>query len=190
MEFLDQTKRLFQEMENADGLIPSENAFASLNNETYDLNRLFSSLISSGNSHNGDLNALQGDSFKELMGEACLSTNLIQSSHSLSAIHDESMAPMFRDLAHPSNQLQTGGTEAQVLLSDKLSAQFHQLQPATCIIFIVAIHTLRLYTHVQIVHTATCPPHANTSMTTSSKPPLIGIRSLSILPVPARSKSH
>jgi hypothetical protein len=32
------------------------------------------------------------------------------------------MAPMPRDLAHPSNQLQIGGTEAQVLLSDKLSA--------------------------------------------------------------------
>jgi hypothetical protein len=127
LEFLDQTKRLFWEMENADGLIPSENAFASLNNETYDPNGLFSSLISSGNSHNGDLNALQGDSFKELMGEACLATNLNQSSHSLSAIHDESMAPVLRDLAHPSNQLQTGGTEAQVLLSDKLSAQFHQV---------------------------------------------------------------
>lgn len=127
LEFLDQTKRLFREMENADGLIPLENGFSSLNNENYDLNGLFSPFISSGNSYNGDLNALQGDSFKELMGEACLATNLNQSSHSLSAIHDESMAPLIRNLAHPNNQLQTGGTEAQVLLSDKLSAQFHQV---------------------------------------------------------------
>ncbi|KAE8055085.1 hypothetical protein FH972_011948 [Carpinus fangiana] len=127
LEFLDQTKRLFRGMENVDGLIPLENGFSSLNNETYDLNGLFSSFVSSGNSPNGDLNSLQGDSFKDLMGEACLATNLNQSSHSFSAIHDESMAPLLRNLAHPNNQLQTGGTEAQVLLSDKLSAQFHQV---------------------------------------------------------------
>lgn len=126
-EFLDQTKRLFWEMENADGLIPLENAFSSLNNETYDLDGLFSSLISSGNAHNGDLNALQGDSFKDLMEEACLATNLNQSSHSLSAIHDGSMAPLLRDLTHASNQLQTGCTEDQILLSDKLGGQFQQV---------------------------------------------------------------
>lgn len=127
MEFLDQTKRLFQEMENIDEFMPLENAFSSLNNEIYDLNGLFGTLIPSGNSHNGGLNAMLGDGSKELMGEACSATFVNESCHSISGIHDdERMIPLLRDLGHPNNQLPKVGTEAQILLSDTLNSQFQK----------------------------------------------------------------
>ncbi|KAK7851394.1 transcription factor lhw [Quercus suber] len=126
-EFLDQTKRLFQEMENIDELIPLENAFSSLNNDICDLNGLFGTLIPSGNSHNGDLNAMLGDGSKELTGEACSATFVNESCHSISGIHDdERMTPLLRDLGHPNNQLPKVGTEAQILLSDTLNSQFQK----------------------------------------------------------------
>ncbi|CAN6585813.1 unnamed protein product [Malus baccata var. baccata] len=68
LEVLDETKRLFREMENLDGLIPLENAPSSMNNETSDLNELFASLISSGNSYNGDVNLNPGDKCDEHRG--------------------------------------------------------------------------------------------------------------------------
>ncbi|KAB1215519.1 Transcription factor LHW [Morella rubra] len=120
LEFLDQTKRLFQEMKNVDGLVPLENALSTCNNENYVLNGLFASSISSGNSYTGDLNAIYDDSRKELLGEACSETITKESSHSIFGIHGERMT---RD---PDNQLQACGTETQVLLSDKLSTQFQQ----------------------------------------------------------------
>lgn len=126
-EFLDQTKRLFREMEHVDGLIPLENAFSSVNSETYDLNGLFATLISSGTLYGGDFSTMHGNSCKELTGEACSATTLNESSHSISRI-DDSMTTLFRDLSeHPNYQLQIGGTEAQVILSDKLSTQFQEV---------------------------------------------------------------
>ncbi|XP_021816487.1 transcription factor bHLH157 [Prunus avium] len=75
-EVLDETKRLFWEMENLDGLIPLENVPSCLNNGTNDLNELFASLISSGNSYNGDVTWTLGDKFKELRGNDTSAMNL------------------------------------------------------------------------------------------------------------------
>ncbi|XP_040990769.1 uncharacterized protein LOC121237906 [Juglans microcarpa x Juglans regia] len=125
-EFLDQTKRLFQEMENVRSLIPLEKNALSLNDENYIRNGIFASLISSGNSCDGDLNAIHYDCRRELLGEACSATILNELSDSIFGTHDEMMAPMLIDLSHPNHQLQTGGTNTRVLLSDKLSSQFQQ----------------------------------------------------------------
>ncbi|KAM7531464.1 hypothetical protein LguiB_034874 [Lonicera macranthoides] len=49
-EFVDQTKRVFREMENGEGRIFSENVPSSSNSDSYATSGLFASLISSGNS--------------------------------------------------------------------------------------------------------------------------------------------
>ncbi|TQD96411.1 hypothetical protein C1H46_017906 [Malus baccata] len=68
LEVVDETKRLFQEVENLDGLIPLENAPSSMNNETNDLNELFASLISPENSNNGDVALNPGDKCNDHRG--------------------------------------------------------------------------------------------------------------------------
>ncbi|KAG6684742.1 hypothetical protein I3843_12G078600 [Carya illinoinensis] len=125
-EFLDQTKRLFQEMENIHSLISLEKNALSLNDETNILNGTFASLFSSGNSRDGDLNAIHYDCRRELLGEACSATILNEPSDSMFGTHDEMMAPTLRDLSDSNDQLQTGCTNTQVLLSDKLSLQFQR----------------------------------------------------------------
>lgn len=118
MEFLDQTKRLFREMESIDELIPLENEFSSLNNEIYDINGLFASLISSGNSHNGDLNAILGDSSKELMGEACLAAIVNESSHSISGIHNDKLNSQFQQaFLQPTSSVNTRSSVDSILTS-------------------------------------------------------------------------
>ncbi|KAG7956202.1 hypothetical protein I3843_11G112900 [Carya illinoinensis] len=126
-EFLDQTKRLFQELKNVEESIPLEKALSSMNSDAYVLNGLFDSSISSGNSRNGDLNAICYDSRKEVLGESYSATILNESSHATLEIHDARMAPLLGDWDNPDNRLLTGGTETQILLSDKLCTQLQQV---------------------------------------------------------------
>ncbi|KAJ7952192.1 transcription factor bHLH [Quillaja saponaria] len=106
-EFLDQTKRLFREMENMGGLNPFTSTPSSLDSQSYDLNALFDSLIS--------------DSSEELMGNGNLSTSLIDSCTSISNFHEGRITPFYGDSSFPSDQF-TAASEAQVLLSDKSSS--------------------------------------------------------------------
>ncbi|BBH03506.1 Serine/threonine-protein kinase With No Lysine-related protein [Prunus dulcis] len=110
-EVLDETRRLFWEMESLDGLIPLENVPSCLNNGTNDLNELFASLISSGNSYNGDVTWTLGDKFKELRGNDTSAMNLtseirVQDSHescrnTAQNIQMESTFTSLADLAKP-----------------------------------------------------------------------------------------
>nr|XP_011457575.1 PREDICTED: transcription factor bHLH157-like isoform X2 [Fragaria vesca subsp. vesca] len=80
LEFLDETKRVFQEIKNLHGIIPLASAPSCLNNESNDLNELFASLISSANFH-GDIANILGDKSKDLGGN-CLSAMNLQSTAS------------------------------------------------------------------------------------------------------------
>ncbi|XP_004298280.1 PREDICTED: transcription factor bHLH157-like isoform X2 [Fragaria vesca subsp. vesca] len=80
LEFLDETKRVFQEIKNLHGIIPLASEPSCLNNEANDLNELFASLISSANFH-GDIANILGDKSKDLGGN-CLSPMNLQSTAS------------------------------------------------------------------------------------------------------------
>ena len=114
LEFLDLTKRSFLEMANIDGLMVSSNAPSSLNSEIYDPSGFFSSLISSGSSYLRDIKSGHGNSHKEL------TENVTQSS---------TFSPEQRisNTSHLRNQLQTGGLEAQFVLSDQPNSQIQQM---------------------------------------------------------------
>ncbi|KAL5747705.1 hypothetical protein ACOSQ2_025002 [Xanthoceras sorbifolium] len=108
-EFIHQTKRLLQEMENSDRLNQLEIAPPS-----YDLSTMFASLISSGNSSNANLTPVQGGSSRELMGNPCSLANLTRSSTFISEIDHRRITPLHIDSSHFCNQLQTAYKEAKV----------------------------------------------------------------------------
>ena len=122
LEFLDLTKRSFLEMAHIDGLMVSSNAPSSLNSEIYDPSGFFSSLISSGSSYLGDIKSGHGNGHKEL------TENVTRSS---------TFSPEQRvsNTSHLRNQLQTGGLEAQFVLSDQPNSQIQSAysinKPAT-----------------------------------------------------------
>ncbi|KAL6986462.1 hypothetical protein U1Q18_019824 [Sarracenia purpurea var. burkii] len=76
MEFVDQTKRLFKNVENGDMVILPDSMPSSSNSEIYDLSRLFASSPSSGNSYLGNLKPMHGGSSKYHVGSTCSLTDL------------------------------------------------------------------------------------------------------------------
>ncbi|CAK7335797.1 unnamed protein product [Dovyalis caffra] len=122
-EFLDQSKRLFAEMENVDGLTSKANSPLSLNCESYDLNEWFDSFC------NGNITPMLGGNCNELMEIACSSMNFTQSSAFISDVEQDRISPLCLDSSHPTNQLKTDvTTEAQMILSSNPSTQFQQTQ--------------------------------------------------------------
>lgn len=99
LEFLDQTKRLFQDMENLDVLIPLENVHSSEKSECYDLNGLFASLIS-GNSNNKNVTPMSVNNGRKSFSQ--------------------------RDAANLDNQLPDTVMEGHILVSDNPTTQFEQ----------------------------------------------------------------
>ncbi|XP_031262775.1 transcription factor bHLH157-like [Pistacia vera] len=126
LEFLDQTRKLLREVEN---FIQLENAPLSLNRETDDLNAIFASLISSGNSFSDNFAPSHDGSSRELKGNPCLLADLTRSSTFTSEIDHRSI-----NSSHLCNQLQIPGREAQVLSSEKPSALYQpEFLPSTSV---------------------------------------------------------
>ncbi|KAF8379979.1 hypothetical protein HHK36_027446 [Tetracentron sinense] len=134
LEFLDYTRILFHQMKSVSGLITLENAPSALNNEIYDPCGLFASLVSSGSSCSNywNIKPLHDDSYKDLMGKACSSTVLSQSSSFTSELHHGNMTPLMSDSVHLRNQLKTSTTEAQVILSMPSTQLPQVLLQSTC----------------------------------------------------------
>ncbi|KAJ4711829.1 Transcription factor LHW [Melia azedarach] len=110
-EFLDQTRRSFQEMENLDGVMQLENMPPSLNSESCDLNEIFASLISSGNCFTEILASAHGGNSRELMGNPCSLAN-VQSTTFASDLDYEMINPLdMNSSSYLSNQSQTAGGE-------------------------------------------------------------------------------
>ncbi|KAA8526107.1 hypothetical protein F0562_007793 [Nyssa sinensis] len=124
MEFVDQTKRLFREMESCDGLGLSESAPSSSNSEICGPSGFFASLISSENSYFGNLKPVHDISSKNFIGTASSFRNLTQSSPFTS--DHGTVTPLIRNSSHLGNQLQMAGTEALVKLSNKSSTHLQQ----------------------------------------------------------------
>lgn len=110
LEFLDQTRRLFQVMENFDGLIHLENMPQSLNNENYDLNAILASLMSPGSSFTQNLVPAHGGNSRELMGNRCSVADQSSSENDYGRI-----CPLHINSSYNYNKPQTAGQEAQVL---------------------------------------------------------------------------
>ncbi|GLU17561.1 hypothetical protein SLE2022_339220 [Rubroshorea leprosula] len=96
LEFLDQTKKLFNDMGSIDGLILADFGPFSSNKENYDLDGFFPSLLSSGNSSDGILTSEQGGCAGELTGKPC----------------SPRMGSMQQYSSHHNDQLQTMCAEA------------------------------------------------------------------------------
>ncbi|XP_044476679.1 transcription factor LHW-like [Mangifera indica] len=122
MKFLDQTKKLLQDMENSDGLIQLENPPTSLNRETDDISAIFASLISSGNSLNDNFGPVHDGSSRLLKGSPCLLSDLIQPSTFTSGIDHRSILS-----SHLCNQLQIPSGEPQVLSPEKSNALYQPM---------------------------------------------------------------
>lgn len=120
-EFLDQTKKLFMEMENINGLTLKDSLPSSLDCESYDLDEWFDSFC------NGSITPMHGGNCNELMEIAYTSINLTQSFSFTSDVQQERMSPLCLDSSHPPNQLQTAGIEAEVMLSAIPNTQFQQV---------------------------------------------------------------
>jgi len=121
-EFLDQTKRLFGEMENVDGLTSKANSPSSLKSESYDLNEWFDSFC------NGNIMPMLGGNCNELTEMAYSSMDVTQSSAFTSDAEQDRMNPLCLDSSLPTNQLNTDvTTEAQMIFSSHPSAQFQQV---------------------------------------------------------------
>ncbi|XP_059662177.1 transcription factor bHLH157 [Cornus florida] len=133
MEFVDQTKRLFREMESCDGLTLSENAPSSSTSEVYSPYGLFTSSVSSGNSNFGNMKPMHGINSNFFMGTPCSSTNLSQPA--LFSSNHIKMSPLIRNSSHLGNQLQTVHTDAQVRLPNKSGTQLGQpfFQSTACV---------------------------------------------------------
>ncbi|XP_024027807.1 transcription factor bHLH157 [Morus notabilis] len=85
-EFVDQTTRLFRDIENLSALNHLENAHSSEEGEMYDINGLFASLIS-----NNRAIPLSGFDYNEMQGNNCSAMNSSQSSPSTSDVHSGRM---------------------------------------------------------------------------------------------------
>ncbi|PSS11228.1 Transcription factor LHW like [Actinidia chinensis var. chinensis] len=105
MEFVDETKRLFREIENRDMAILQDNRPSSSNSDIYGPNKVFPSLISPESSYPGNLN-------KSYVRTACSLTDLPQLSPFTS---DYGMMSS----SHLCNQLQMAGTGNPFKLSCK-----------------------------------------------------------------------
>ncbi|XP_015896324.3 transcription factor bHLH157 [Ziziphus jujuba] len=125
-EILDQTKRLFQDMQNPDVLIPSENVHSSEKSESYDLNGLFASLIS-GNLNSEDVTPVSIDNSKEPSENNFTAMKFSQFSPCISDIHNGSMPFSHTDASNVDGHLQNAGMGSHILLSDKPSTRFDQV---------------------------------------------------------------
>ncbi|KAI8030404.1 DNA topoisomerase 2 [Camellia lanceoleosa] len=77
MEFVDQMKRLFREIENGDMVFLPDNIPSSSNSEIYGMSGgLFASLISSGNSNPGNLKPIDDANSKNYVGTTSSSADL------------------------------------------------------------------------------------------------------------------
>ncbi|GMP36804.1 hypothetical protein CsSME_00008811 [Camellia sinensis var. sinensis] len=77
MEFVDQTKRLFREIENGDMVFLPDNIPSSSNSEIYGMSGgLFASLISSGNSNPGNLKPIDDANSKNYVATTSSSADL------------------------------------------------------------------------------------------------------------------
>ncbi|GFS44452.1 transcription factor bHLH155-like protein [Actinidia rufa] len=112
MEFVDETKRLFREIENRDMAILPDNRPSSSNSDIYGPNKVFPSLISPESSYPGNLKSIHGDSSKSYVRTACSLTDLPQLSPFTS---DYGMMSS----SHLCNQLQMAGTGNPFKLSCK-----------------------------------------------------------------------
>ncbi|XP_044486528.1 transcription factor bHLH157-like isoform X2 [Mangifera indica] len=122
LEFLDQTQKLLQKMENSEGLILLENLPSSLNRETDDLNAIFASIISSGNSFSDNFAPAHDGSSRELKGNPSLLADLNHSSTFTSEIDHRII-----NSSHLCNEFQIPGREAQALSSEKTDAVYQPL---------------------------------------------------------------
>ncbi|CAL5430069.1 unnamed protein product [Camellia sinensis] len=117
MEFVDQTRRLFREIENGNTFILPENIPSSSNGEVYGRSGLFASLISSGNSFTG-LKPI-GASSENYMGTICSSTDLPRLSP-FTSDHTR------KNSSHLGNQLRMASAEIPFKLSNKSSFRLQQ----------------------------------------------------------------
>lgn len=123
---MDQTKRLFQDMENLDVFIPSEHVHSSGKSESYDLNGLFASLIS-GNLNNNDITPVSVDNSKELRENNFSAMKFSQlSSPSIFDIHNGGMLFSHRDASNLEDHLQNAVMGGHIFLSDRPSTRFEQ----------------------------------------------------------------
>ncbi|XP_057478012.1 transcription factor bHLH157-like [Actinidia eriantha] len=125
MEFVDQTKTLFREIENGDAFILPENMPSSSNSET---SGFFASLISTGNSILGDLKPVHGDSSRNYMATTCSSKDLPQ----LSPFTSDSG---WMNSSHLGNQLQSLKSSAWFPepLVQCITYSDHSALPSPCI---------------------------------------------------------
>ncbi|KAJ6714284.1 TRANSCRIPTION FACTOR BHLH155-LIKE ISOFORM X1-RELATED [Salix viminalis] len=120
--FLDQTRRLFGEMENVDGLTSKVNSPSSLNCESCDLNEWFDSFC------NGNITPMLGGNCNELTEMVYSSMDVTQSSAFTSDAEQDRMNPLCLYSSLPTNQSNTAvNTEAQMIFPSNPSAQFQQL---------------------------------------------------------------
>lgn len=110
LEFLDQTRRLFQVMENFDGLIHLENTPQSLNSENYDLNAILASLMLHESSFSQNLVPAHGGNSRELMGNRCSLADQSSAENDYGRI-----CPLHINSSYNYNKPQTAVQEAQVL---------------------------------------------------------------------------
>ncbi|CAL5377986.1 unnamed protein product [Camellia sinensis] len=111
MEFVDQTKRLFREIENGDMVFLPDNIPSSSNSEIYGMSgRLFASLISSGNSNPGNLKPINDANSKNYVGTTSSSADLPWLSP-FTSDHGRTHS------SHLQNQLQMATTEAPLVQS-------------------------------------------------------------------------
>ncbi|XP_038680450.1 transcription factor LHW-like isoform X2 [Tripterygium wilfordii] len=116
-EFLDKTKKLSEETVNTDGFISLDNIPASMNDEDYNLNEWFDSLISPGNSCNRNMTTMDGSNSEALVRKASLSTSITPLSPSALDLYDGGMTPLCIDSSLLINQLIAAETETLLLSS-------------------------------------------------------------------------
>ncbi|XP_028099161.1 transcription factor bHLH157-like [Camellia sinensis] len=111
MEFVDQTKRLFREIENGDMVFLPDNIRSSSNSEIYGMSGgLFASLISSGNSNPRNLKPIDDANSKNYVGTTSSSADLPWLSP-FTSDHGRTHS------SHLQNQLQMVTTEAPLVQS-------------------------------------------------------------------------
>ncbi|KAI4326792.1 hypothetical protein L6164_019326 [Bauhinia variegata] len=118
LDFLEQTQRIFSEMEDVGLLDPSDSVASPLDCENYDLNELLSSFISSENSCDWNLNSFHddGDGSGELIRNAYSWANVDHFFPPISKNREEGMAPVHGDFSCFNDQL-TAVSDAQIALS-------------------------------------------------------------------------
>ncbi|OWM72195.1 hypothetical protein CDL15_Pgr018079 [Punica granatum] len=95
-EFVDETKKLFHEMDNADGIFRAGNVPSSSNSEASDINSLFASLLSHGTSCNMNLRPINsGIGLEKLIRSSCSTTNPVQS---LTVENEEDLSHLFASI--------------------------------------------------------------------------------------------